>query len=93
MMSRFFYMLVVLSMEFPAHMLPDFSGATYVTHGTCVLNDTTVTCLEVEKQGTRYVVFYQNLEILAIYKVRQGATTPYFPEDMEQIYPLQGFLI
>ena len=80
-------------MELPAHMLPDFSGATYVTHGTCVLNDTPVTCLEVEKQGTRYVVFYQNLEILAIYKVRQGATTPYSPEDMEQIYPLQGFLI
>lgn len=69
--------------------LPDLTGATIVERGFCKVEEDTVECMEVEKETKRFVIFHEGYVIYFIFKVKDGATKPYMPHEMEQLFPPQ----
>ncbi len=67
---------------------PDITGATFVNGVNCVADGRLTPCMVYEKQGVRYRIFRddEEFDIILIYRVRSGATTPYKRADFELLW-------
>jgi hypothetical protein len=60
---------------------PDLEGAELQSHGICLYDQQQFSCAVYEKDGVKYLLYAGRGEILLIYRIKDGATQPYGPND------------
>jgi len=67
---------------------PDLTGAALVAHGICRMQREPIPCAIYEKNGVRYAVFRDDdeMEIVVIFRIRDGAVLPYKVDDFQLIW-------
>jgi hypothetical protein len=67
---------------------PDLSGAKLVLMGECRMQGVAVPCALYQKEEVRYVILRDDdqVEIVLIYRIRNGATMPYRLIDFELLW-------
>ena len=60
---------------------PNLQDAKFVQEGICHLLVVVSSCTMYEKEGARYIVYRDQGEVTEIFRVRDGATSPYKSDD------------
>lgn len=69
--------------------MPDLEGAELKEQGHCFYNGQLMECAVYEKVGVKYLLYAHGGRVVLIYRVKDGATMPYGPSDLTQVWPVK----